>query len=357
MIRLQASVIEGIRAADTPAKLHRYLQNAIELEHSTIPPYLTALLSLRPGRNRRIGELLRRIIVQEMLHMCIAANILIAIGGKPAINTPGFVPTYPGPLPMQIGNGLVVGIEAFSMPLLKNVFMAIEQPEDEVPVHVLKAAREAEPEYATIGQFYDAIQAQIRALGPTIFVTPTAPPQVVAPHWFAPDKLFVITDPDSACRAIDIIKIEGEGTSTSPFQSPHDPAHFYQFGAIVNGREVIAMPGEPGKPPSYAYAGAPIPFDPDGVWPLRANCRIADFKRGTDARTRIEQFAYNYSALLNALHLAFNGESDRFDAAIGLMYDLRVLAVALMQTVADPQTGETVGPSYELVHTQGGMQS
>lgn len=353
MIRLQASVLRGIRSADTPEKLQRYLQNAIELEHSTIPPYLTALLSLRPGRNRRIGELIRQIIVQEMLHMCIAGNILIAIGGSPQINTPDFVPDYPGPLPMQIGDGLIVGIEAFSMTVVRDVFMAIEQPEDEVPVHELKAAAEADPEYATIGQFYDAIQAQIRALGPDIFVVPDAPPQVVDNHWFAADKLFPIVDPDSACRAIEIIKIEGEGSSTSPFQSPHDPAHFYTFGSIVKGREIVTVPG---NPPTFAYAGAPIPFDPDGVWPLRANCKIADFAPGTPARTRIEQFAYNYSSLLNALHLAFNGEPERLTAAIGLMYDLRVLAVALMQTEADPRTGLTVGPSYEFVRTQGGMQ-
>ena len=44
MIRLSRAVIEGIRQADTPEKLHVYLQNAIELEHSTIPPYLTCLL-------------------------------------------------------------------------------------------------------------------------------------------------------------------------------------------------------------------------------------------------------------------------------------------------------------------------
>jgi hypothetical protein len=50
----------------------------------------------------------------------------------------------------------------------------------------------------------------------------------------------------------------------------------------------------------------------------------ADFKPGTQARTRIEQFAFNYSTLLNSLHLAFNGEPERLDAAIGVMYDLRV---------------------------------
>jgi len=348
-MRLQASILEGIRQADTPEKLHRYLQNAIELEHSTIPPYLTAMFSLRPGRNRRIGELIRSIVIQEMLHMSIAANILIAIGGKPQINTPDFVPKYPGPLPMQIGDGLVVGIEAFSMPVVKNVFMAIEQPEEEIPVRLKAAQAAGEPEYATIGEFYDAIKAQIQALGNGIFVAKTAPPQVVAPHWFAPDKLYPIVDVETACNAIDLIKLEGEGTPNTPFQSPDDPAHFYTFGSIVAGRELVQTPT------GYAYAGEMIPYEPDGVWPLRPNCKIADFAPGTQARTRIEQFAYNYSNLLNSLHLAFNGEPERLDAAIGVMYDLRVLSAAMMQTVADPNTGQTVGPSYEFVRTQGGM--
>ena len=347
MIRLSRAVIEGIRQADTPEKLHVYLQNAIELEHSTIPPYLTAMFSLRPGTNRRIGALIRSIVIQEMLHMTIAANILIAIGGRPQINNPAFIPKYPGPLPMDIG-GLIVGIEAFSMPVVKQTFMAIEQPEDEIPVRT-PGLLEAAETYATIGEFYDAIKAQIRALGPSIFVQPTAPPQVVAPHWFPPDKLYPITDPDTACRAIDLIKLEGEGTALTPYQSPDDPAHFYKFGSIVAGRELVTTPT------GYAYAGAAIPFDPDGIWPLKPNCTIAEFAVGTQARNRIEQFAWNYSSLLNALHDAFNGEPARLDAAIGAMYDLRVVAVAMMQTVADPQTGQTVGPSYEYVKTQGGM--
>ena len=347
MIRLSRAVIEGIQQADTPEKLHVYLQNAVELEHSTIPPYLTAMFSLRPGTNRRIGALIRSIVIQEMLHMSIAANILIAIGGRPQINNPAFIPKYPGPLPMDIG-GLIVGIEAFSMPVVKQTFMAIEQPEDEIPVRT-PGLLEAAETYATIGEFYDAIKAQIRALGPSIFVQPTAPPQVVAPHWFPPDKLYPITGPDSACRAIDLIKLEGEGTALTPYQSPDDPAHFYKFGAIVAGRELVTTPT------GYAYAGAAIPFDPDGIWPLKPNCRIADFAVGTQARTRIEQYAWNYSSLLNALHDTFNGHPDRLDAAIGAMYDLRVLAVSMMQTVADPDTGQTVGPSYEYVRTQGGM--
>ena len=228
--------------------------------------------------------------------------------------------------------------------------MAIEQPENEIPIRPpsLMAAK-AEPEFATIGEFYDAIQEQIYELGPDIFVKPTAPPQVVASDWFPAEKLFPITDPDSACRAIDIIKIEGEGTDVSPFQSAHDPAHFYKFGEIVNGRRIIETPT------GFAFDGAAVLFDPAAVWPLKSNCKIADFPVGTQARTRIERFAYTYATLLNALHETFRGHPEEFDAAIGLMYDLRVFAVALMQTDAGGTDGLTVGPSYEYVEVQGGM--
>ncbi len=347
MIKLDPQVLAGIRSA---RELHRYLQAAVKLEHSTIPPYLTGMFSLKPGVNHTIAALIRSIAVEEMLHMTIAANILIAIGGTPEINKKGFVPDYPGPLPMSIGD-LIVGIEAFSIPLVHNTFMAIKEPED--PIHIqpppMLAAAAAQPMYATIGQFYDAIQKQILELGPSIFVKKTAPPQVINHHWFPPSKLFPITGWESACKAIEIIKTEGEGTSTSPFQSGHDPAHYYKFGEITNGRRIVRTPT------GFAYAGEAVLFDPAGVWPLKANCKIADFPKGTQARTRIERFAYSYSTLLNSLHETFNGHPERLNAAIGMMYDLRVFAVSLMETDAGTGGGITVGPSFEYVDVSAGM--
>jgi len=345
MIKLQPGIISGIRAAASADELAVYLQKAVELEHSTIPPYLTAMFSLRSGTNGQIARQIQEIVIQEMLHMAIAANILIAINGSPSINGPEFVPKYPGPLPMNIGD-LQVGIEAFSISLVKNTFMAIEEPEHPIPVKTVEAL--GAEEFATIGQFYDAIKDQIQKLGPSIFVKPSAPPQVVAPKWFG-DKLFVITDPYTACKAIDLIKLEGEGTSESPFSSPGQPAHFYRFGEIGAGRRIVPTPT------GFAYGGEPILFDPSGVWPLRPNCKIADFAQGSQARTRIEAFAYNYSALLNALHNTFNGAPSELDTAIGVMYDLRTSAVSLMETDTDDGTGQTVGPSYEYVERQGGM--
>jgi ferritin-like protein len=346
MIKLQPGIISGIRAATSPEELGVYLQNAVELEHSTIPPYLTAMFSLRPGTNTQIARNIREIVIEEMLHMTIAANILIAIGGSPSINQPYFVPKYPGPLPMNIGD-LKVGIEAFSIDLVKRTFMDIEEPEHPVPVEE-KAALEA-PEFATIGAFYDAIKEQIKTLGPSIFVKTSAPPQVVNSTWFSPDRLFAITDVETAWRAIDLIKLEGEGTSLSPFEAPGDPAHYYRFGEIAAGRRLVVTPT------GFAYGGEPLLFDPAGVWPLRPNCKIDDFPPNTQARTRIDAFAYNYSALLNALHNSFNGDPAQLDAAIGLMYDLRTSAVALMETDTGDGSGQTVGPSFEYVDRQGGM--
>lgn len=228
--------------------------------------------------------------------------------------------------------------------------MEIEEPENPIPVKVVTEVMVA-PQYATIGEFYDAIKDQIRKLGSSIFVKTSAPPQVVSAKWFDSHKLFEITNVDKACRAIDLIKLEGEGTSKSPFESPDEPAHYYRFGEIAAGRQLVKT----GK--GFAYGGAPVLFDPAGVWPLRPNCKIADFAKGTQPRTRIEAFAYNYGALLNALHNTFNGDPSQLDTAIGLMYDLRVAAVALTQTDTGDGSGQTVGPSFEYVDVQGGMPS
>jgi hypothetical protein len=217
MIRLQRAVVNAVQAAQDRVELYIWLQKAVELEHSTIPPYLTAMYSLKPGTNDDVGRLIRSIVIEEILHLTIAGNILIAIGGRPAINTPDFIPTYPGPLPMSIGGAdFIVGIEAFSKPLVENVFMRIEEPEDPIPVKTLALA-EAVPDFATIGEFYEALKAKLAEFGDGIF---TVGPDQQVLRWFPGAELFPIVDVASASRGIDIIVDQGEGTKTDPFQAP-----------------------------------------------------------------------------------------------------------------------------------------
>lgn len=343
MIKLQRTVVRAIQRAESREELYPHLQSAIELEHATIPPYLTAMFSLKPT-NAHISRLIGTIVHQEMLHMTIAANVLNAIGGHPQVNRPEFIPRYPGPLPMSIGGpDFEVGIAAFSRPLLTNVFMKIEEPEDPIAIG---RARSSPDQFATIGEFYQALIDKITQLGNGIFV-PAVDRQVLT--WFRPDQLFAIIDVATATASLEIIVRQGEGTTTDPMQSPDNAAHYYKFGEIVAGQRLVRRDDG-----TWAYAGELIPYDEGGVYPMKPNPTLAGFPKGSQARTRAGQFAYNYTSLLNALQIAFNGTPSQIDVVIGLMYDLKVMAVALMSTPLWDGDGMNAGPCYEYVATQSG---
>ena len=113
-------------------QLRKDLQIALQLEHATIPPYLTALASIKKSYNMEIQSVLKTIVRQEMMHMALVANILNAVGGKPSLYSKDFIPHYPTRLPGGMHPDLVVPIEKMSLALIRNIFMKIEQPELEV---------------------------------------------------------------------------------------------------------------------------------------------------------------------------------------------------------------------------------
>jgi len=337
MIRIERKWVDGLRSAKTHADLYLYLQKAVELEHSTIPPYLTAYYSLKPGLNDHIANLLRSVVIEEMLHMTIAANILVSLGGAPSINGPRFVPRYPGPLPMGIGGkDFVVSIAAFSLPLVKNTFMVIEEPDHPVPVDTVAVS---DPHFRTIGDFYAALKERLCELDDTAFGH--ADRQVVGV--FPQTVNFPITSSSSACRAVDIIVRQGEGTSTDPFESPGDPAHYYRFGEVFYGSTLVrASDG------TYAYGGDPIAFVSEGVFPMKPNPTPDQFPEDSFGRLLSDNFTNGYRTLLNSLHRAFNGEPAQISAAMGLMYQLRLLAQRLMSTPLEPGATPTAGPVFAV---------
>ncbi|KAL9985862.1 hypothetical protein ACROYT_G008311 [Oculina patagonica] len=113
-------------------QLRKDLQIALQLEHSTIPPYLTALASMKKSYNLQIQSVMKAIVIQEMMHMALVANILNAVGGKPSLYSKNFIPHYPSRLPGGVQPDLVVPIEKISLALIRNIFMKIEQPELEL---------------------------------------------------------------------------------------------------------------------------------------------------------------------------------------------------------------------------------
>ncbi|XP_068752704.1 uncharacterized protein [Montipora capricornis] len=109
-------------------QLRQDLQTALQLEHATIPPYLTALASIKFSYNLAIQNVLKEIVIQEMMHMALVANILNAIGGQPSLYSKEFIPRYPSRLPGGVQPDLIVPIEKVSLGLIRNIFMKIEQP-------------------------------------------------------------------------------------------------------------------------------------------------------------------------------------------------------------------------------------
>lgn len=281
--------------------------------------------------------------------MTIEANILVAIGGRPKINHPDFIPTYPGHLPMGIGKGrdLEVPIKAFSKKLLKYVFMAIGQPENPIEIKREDLLSADLPEFHTIGEFYEALQKKIYELGDDIF---TVGPGLQVLSWFKDEEdedTIPIVDVDSATNAIQLIIEEGEGTSTSPFVDRSDEgevAHYYLFEEIYEGRK-IQSDGKGG----YVFSGDVIPFDPTGVYPMVDNPKQEDYEPGSLVATLSSTFSYGYNSLLNALHDAFIGNPKSIDDAIGLMYQLLLNAQKLMSTPVTPRSPGTAGPVFRYV--------
>jgi hypothetical protein len=256
------------------------LQYAIELEHATIPPYLTALYSIKDGANQAIAAILRGIVMQEMQHMAISANILNAIGGAPEIDTPKFVPRYPGGLPFHIGdrNGksFSVGLKRLSLETVRDTFMRIEEPDAplDIPVHAQGLALPPGFTFRTIGDFYRAVQAALKA------------------EWFTGDpsrqvdfgaRIASLAD---ARNAIDLIVSEGEGTTASPSDG-RNIAHYYRFEEI--DKQLTLRP-DPTSPVKYSFGPPRIPFDPAGVWPTFDNPTSASYPAGSPAHMRSEPF-------------------------------------------------------------------
>ena len=328
MLTIDRGLVDGVRDARAGDALCRFLQSALELEHSTIPPYLTAYYTLRPGTNDDIAAAVRGVAVEEMLHMTIAGNLILALGGRPRIADARFVPCYPTTLPMNIGSALEVPIAPYSPELVRDVFLRIEEPEDPLDFPVRVASAAGAEQFATIGEFYAALGEKIVELGDGAFVGDPAL-QVVDPSWFPADQLFRIVDVSSAVTAITLITEEGEGTTTSPLDREGELAHYYRFAELSHGRRLVP---DSAVPEGYSYSGAPVPFDPSQVWPMPANPRVEDYPPESRSRFMAEQFAGTYTRLLQALQQAFSGEPAALDAALGLMFELRLVAQDVLAT-------------------------
>jgi Ferritin-like len=397
----RATILAWLGSRDRPVfgltdldALRRLLQIALEIEHATIPAYLYALFSIKAGRNPEVAEIIRSIVVEEMMHMALVANILNAVGGAPAVNAPGFVPRYPGHLPGSVRPDLRVSLRGCSLAQIEDVFMAIELPsetrsseeggadtegggmagvgDDGAPggapridtsaIDVDEDGRALGPVATTadqivsvytgldyhpytIGWFYGTVLRLLVKLAERekIF-TGAADRQITPKTWpEAPGRLYRVKDLRTAALAIHEIVEQGEGTSPSDPRGVGDElAHYFRFQEIVKGRRLVRS--DSGE---WAFTGAPVVFDPDGVWPVVADPQLVDYPNPA-AQAGLRLFDGAYGDLLSTLHAVFNGERERLTAAVGLMFSLETLAQNLMQTPIAVGGEVTAGPRFAV---------
>ena len=112
------------------------------------------------------------------------------------------------------------------------------------------------------------------------------------------------------------------------------------FRSILNQRTLVKDPIT-----GFRFAGDPIPFDPAGVYPILTNATSSAYPKDSAARVQSDLFNSFYTNLLRALHTTFNGQPAHLSSAVGLMFDLKIQAIKLMQISAG--AGVNAAPTFE----------
>ncbi len=333
--RMQELMAE-VPVITTRAELVDYLQLAIQIEHATLPLYLTALWSLKDAPNHFAD--LHTIAMQEMVHFGIVCNLLTAIGATPAIAPPTAVlPSFPGKIPgldltaefpgdISLEPLSTFGADKFARAKL---FMRIEQPENPPPLQI--SLETIIPPFKTIGEFYDVVIQGVRDLAASGAITFDRTWQVSV-EFFELPPLEPITNFDQALTQLTLIKEQGEGAvpAGGPITGVYgELPHYYRFKQFVEQRE-------------YSVGPAGIVPGPDNSYPFPPASEIYQFAQADNADPRADSFDKAYSKMLDALQAAWNRHPEKFATAKAQMFKLTTLATALISNHA-------IGPRFHYI--------
>lgn len=344
--------------------LKECLLTALQLELSTIPPYLCGLYTIKEGSNIQAGHLIRSVVVEEMLHMILVSNILNAIT-DPATIRPGqklfdvekIIPDYPTPLPGNIVPEVPKGQPAFKVQLLKfsrealDAFTTIEKPS------APNAPLEDPDSFDSIGQFYQAIRFGLKRLNdetPGGIFKGDPRRQVTPDHYYGSGgKIIRVENYEDAEEAIAEIVGQGEGidgtivTEEPMFGEGIEYAHYFKFQEINYGRMYSANDTNFKMPVKSVPTGKPFDVSWSSVYNMKANPKMKDYEHDPALMEKAVDFNKTYVMLLNNINDAVSGEPEQLIKGITIMYDLKYKALELLNMpLAD---GECAGPTFEYV--------
>lgn len=307
--------------------LRSHIELAIQVELSTIPPYLYAMYSIE-NASSEAALLLRSIVAEEMLHAALAANLLLAVGGQPDFTSTRYIPIYPSELPHH-KPPLDLGLEACSVELIKGVFMRIEQPETH--------GAPAQPDqFETLGQFYHALEVGLKRLSTTLelFADPQLDAQMSDPSFYQPVQfdaddsggLMLIDGLGSAIDAIEVIIHQGEGLSDERWADPdhQELTHYYKLERMVEGISTIGQ-----------------------VYPLPKNPRTAAYPQNLRAVSDLFNGAYRYLFFVLGELFSETAEQGRH---VRRLYRLMtgVMSPLARYLVTRQVNGQHAAPTFEI---------
>lgn len=204
------------------AELIDALGKAAEIEHAIMVQYLYAAFSIdraSPWLSPEHGELARTFAIdlltiarQEMEHLGIVTNLLIAVGAAPDFDRPN-LPLQPNYYAVELPFRLLpFGAEFLDLAILLEASARDLHPHDP----------DKPPQLESVAQLYDRLRegvAWLAAHVPDLWLGAQAPQVTNADFGASPNqiwyslKLLPVTDLPTALAAIDLIRVQGEGAS------------------------------------------------------------------------------------------------------------------------------------------------
>jgi CDGSH-type Zn-finger protein/uncharacterized Fe-S cluster protein YjdI len=239
-----------MKAATHRDQLIGMLTEAAEIEHCLMCTYLYGAFSLKQHADEGLkpeeltavrrwrGEVIR-IATDEMLHLALVSNLLMALGARPHYRRFNF-PIAPGLFPADIAVALAPLDEA-----MLDHFVYLERPRDaaENDAAIFEKAQYARAtlsnrlmafadDYSTVGELYEAIEASFETMSaeigePAVFVGDLE--LQMSSSVFQLPGLCRIGNLADAKRAIHLIIKQGEGSREAVENS-----HYARFVAIRN---------------------------------------------------------------------------------------------------------------------------
>ena len=344
------------------------LHKALELELSTIPPYLTALLSINSKKNNTPATLIHSVAMEEMLHMLLVCNLIVSVGGKVNFNKSN-VPTYPLSLEFEgkrfEDREFDINLERFSESAI-DTFLKIEMPTKFIG-HQKNVYKSAEMDIPgiTIGAFYEKIKQQLddaceHYSEAEVFIGNPECQLGENFYWKGEGEPIKVIDLCSSHQAIELIITQGEGCSNSIFDidaqyfnQRSEIAHYFKFNEIKYHRTYQAT-DIPSQPPT----GEEFAVDYHAVYPIIKNPSSNDYQTCPELARLNKQFNSNYSLMLYQISEAFNGSPNVLYTAINNgMRGLTPLALEMMQLSIPGHQGDLRGtPTFEWVEPKMSLQ-